>query len=34
VGAEHRAVIALLGLDRLPSVAGSYADLLAAAGDE
>ncbi|HEX5501104.1 MAG TPA: class IV adenylate cyclase, partial [Thermomicrobiales bacterium] len=27
--AEHRAVIALLGLDRLPAVAGSYADLLA-----
>lgn len=27
---EHRAVLGLLGLDRLPAVAGSYADLLAA----
>lgn len=29
-GAEHRRVIALLGLDRLPAIAGSYSDLLAA----
>jgi adenylate cyclase, class 2 len=28
--AEHRQVIALLGLDRLPAIAGSYSDLLAA----
>ncbi|MFN8514986.1 MAG: CYTH domain-containing protein [Chloroflexia bacterium] len=28
--AEHRRVIALLGLDRLPAIAGSYSDLLAA----
>lgn len=27
---EHRKVIALLGLDRLPAIAGSYSDLLAA----
>lgn len=27
---EHRRVIALLGLDRLPAIAGSYSDLLAA----
>jgi adenylate cyclase len=27
---EHRQVIALLGLDRLPAIAGSYSDLLAA----
>ena len=28
--AEHRRVIALLGLDQLPAIAGSYGDLLAA----
>jgi len=28
--AEHRQVIALLSLDRLPAIAGSYSDLLAA----
>ena len=28
--AEHHRVIALLALDRLPAVAGSYGDLLAA----
>lgn len=32
--AEHRAVIALLGLDRLPVVAGSYSDLLAGRGGD
>lgn len=32
--AEHRAAIALLGLDRLPVVAGSYSDLLMGRGGD
>jgi len=33
LAAEHRRIIVLLGLDRLPVIAGSYSDLLEAAAD-